>query len=437
MRRSAPTRRRGRADLSIASAHPRSPARARRVVLRAAARGGGRRLSRRDSRRVLESRLARPGHQRHLPCAARVHPHACERVPAPRGARPRSAGVPLAPPRAALRRRPMDAGRPWDGSGAASGQNARRDEMGSGDGAAAAGAPRRADAGGGRRRGDCRRLRHRLSRAEGDGRKWPRPARLLRRGPRRDAVCAARCARPAPIAARRADEPEVVVLAATDPANPYGATLKWPAPRSTRQHREPAETFQRGERNAFCVDCRERCGQGADTLGRRHGDSRRRRAGGLSCTRRSAAPYVSPGSRAGIFARGESGGACAHPARTQRHRRAARHAHRGDRRHPAGRPPARAVPRERGICGRSVRVCRYWSVVSQQSALSHGGWSASASASAVPIVGVEPLRESGPSIRIPSTQRTTIRRPPDKRTRTMTLKSDGRALRLDRHAWRG
>jgi ATP-dependent Lhr-like helicase len=28
------------------------------------------------------------------------------------------------------------------------------------------------------------------------------------------------------------DEPEVAVLAATDPANPYGATLKWPARRS-------------------------------------------------------------------------------------------------------------------------------------------------------------------------------------------------------------
>ena len=28
------------------------------------------------------------------------------------------------------------------------------------------------------------------------------------------------------------DDPEVAVLAATDPANPYGATLKWPARRS-------------------------------------------------------------------------------------------------------------------------------------------------------------------------------------------------------------
>ena len=29
------------------------------------------------------------------------------------------------------------------------------------------------------------------------------------------------------------DEPEVAVLAATDPANPYGATLKWPAEAAT------------------------------------------------------------------------------------------------------------------------------------------------------------------------------------------------------------
>jgi ATP-dependent Lhr-like helicase len=31
------------------------------------------------------------------------------------------------------------------------------------------------------------------------------------------------------------DEAEVAVLAATDPANPYGATLKWPARGSSRR----------------------------------------------------------------------------------------------------------------------------------------------------------------------------------------------------------
>ena len=49
---------------------------ARRVVLRPAARSGRRRLSRRDRRRALESRLAGPRHQRHVPRAARVHARA-------------------------------------------------------------------------------------------------------------------------------------------------------------------------------------------------------------------------------------------------------------------------------------------------------------------------------------------------------------------------
>ena len=31
------------------------------------------------------------------------------------------------------------------------------------------------------------------------------------------------------------DDPEIAVLAATDPANPYGATLKWPTRRSNRR----------------------------------------------------------------------------------------------------------------------------------------------------------------------------------------------------------
>ena len=37
------------------------------------------------------------------------------------------------------------------------------------------------------------------------------------------------------------EEPEVAVMAATDPANPYGATLKWPAPRSTRNAELPRD----------------------------------------------------------------------------------------------------------------------------------------------------------------------------------------------------
>jgi ATP-dependent Lhr-like helicase len=38
---------------------------------------------------------------------------------------------------------------------------------------------------------------------------------------------------------QNAEEPEVSVLSATDPANPYGATLKWPSRQPTRQGQDP------------------------------------------------------------------------------------------------------------------------------------------------------------------------------------------------------
>ncbi len=59
------------------------------------------------------------------------------------------------------------------------------------------------------------------------------PARLLRRGPRRGAVRGARRGRPAARPRRATGGPGArhgprLVLAATDPANPYGAALPWP-----------------------------------------------------------------------------------------------------------------------------------------------------------------------------------------------------------------
>jgi ATP-dependent Lhr-like helicase len=44
------------------------------------------------------------------------------------------------------------------------------------------------------------------------------------------------------------DDPEIAVLAATDPANPYGAALKWPAsaPGGASAKRAPAETSRAG-----------------------------------------------------------------------------------------------------------------------------------------------------------------------------------------------
>ena len=49
------------------------------------------------------------------------------------------------------------------------------------------------------------------------------------------------------------DTPEVAVLAATDPANPYGATLKWPASAARRRYGagKPALRAQR-----LCAECR-------------------------------------------------------------------------------------------------------------------------------------------------------------------------------------
>ena len=90
--------------------------------------------------------------------------------------------------------------------------------------AAAALALRGRHAGRRRSRRDHRRLQRRLRRAQGARGCRTHPPRLFRRRRRRDAVRAAIGARPAALAARAAGEPEVVALAATDPANPYGTT---------------------------------------------------------------------------------------------------------------------------------------------------------------------------------------------------------------------
>ena len=80
-----------------------------------------------------------------------------------------------------------------------------------------------------------RRVRRRVRRAEGAGGARPGAARLLRGGSGCGAVRPARCGRPAALGSRgrrcRAapgDVPAPVVLAATDPAQPYGAAIAWP-----------------------------------------------------------------------------------------------------------------------------------------------------------------------------------------------------------------
>ena len=87
-----------------------------------------------------------------------------------------------------------------------------------------------------RRRGRRGWLRGRLPRPARDGGARPGPARLLRRRARRRPVRPAGCRRPPARGARR-DPPgrparatgDPSLLAATDPANPYGAALPWPA----------------------------------------------------------------------------------------------------------------------------------------------------------------------------------------------------------------
>ena len=83
-----------------------------------------------------------------------------------------------------------------------------------------------------RARAGHRRVRRRLPGAQGGRGVRPGPARLLRRGARRGAVRAARRGRPAACAGAAADDARepapALVLAATDPANPYGAALPWP-----------------------------------------------------------------------------------------------------------------------------------------------------------------------------------------------------------------
>ncbi len=93
----------------------------------------------------------------------------------------------------------------------------------------AARSPRRPDPRGGAGRGRSGRLRGRLRRAADDGGGGPVPARLLRRGARRRPVSAPTAVeRLRDVRSADPDAP-AVALAAIDPANPYGATLPWPA----------------------------------------------------------------------------------------------------------------------------------------------------------------------------------------------------------------
>ena len=80
------------------------------------------------------------------------------------------------------------------------------------------------------------------------------------------------------------DEPEVVVLAATDPANPYGTILKWPA----------------------LAGDGEAGGPRSDAHGRLAGRPRQRRARRLHQSRRASAERLPAGGRAGAIGVGRA-----------------------------------------------------------------------------------------------------------------------------------
>ena len=139
---------------------------------------------------------------------------------------------------------------------------------------AAARALRRAHPRGGAGRGHRGRVRRRLPGAQGARGAGPGPARLLRRRPRAppSSPCPAPSTGSGPSASpTRSDDRAPVVLAATDPAQPYGAALPWPeSDRPARPGRRRARGAGRGEPVAYL----ERGGRSLVVLPRRRAPSR-------------------------------------------------------------------------------------------------------------------------------------------------------------------
>ena len=152
------------------------------------------------------------------------------------GGRGRRAGRATAPP--PTPRRPRPGSTPWHGP---------------------ARAPRRADPRGRRGGGSGGRLQRRLPGPAGDGGVRADPPRLLRRRPRRGPVRPARRRGSAAVDARAsAGRPQVRrprrvhLLAAADPANPYGAALAWP--RRGEADRRPLPARRRRLRRSWSTE---------------------------------------------------------------------------------------------------------------------------------------------------------------------------------------
>ena len=281
---------RGAARAARGAGAPRSTASSRRASSRRRppAAGAGRPSASSSTRSGTSSGPARSPttrSRRSARCAGRA------RRPSRRPARPRVGARDA--PRAARGGGSLVArgGHGPHGGGARGRPGAVRDRASRGTGAGAAGAPRRPHAGRGRRGGRRRRLRAVypvLREMEERGR--------VRRGYFVEGLGGAQFALPGAVdrlrAARgarrrgdRVDQARTVVLAATDPANPYGAALPWPRDEDARQPLAvPSGRRVRRARRRRPVLYLERGGRSLLTF-RAFDDARDRRAGARGARR--------------------------------------------------------------------------------------------------------------------------------------------------------
>ena len=84
------------------------------------------------------------------------------------------------------------------------------------------------------------------------------------------------------------DDAEIAVLAATDPANPYGAALEVAPRRSTQNSPSSQNSPGSADSAGSALDVVD-AGRGPTRIGRRDGDPRQRRARRVPAARRSAA----------------------------------------------------------------------------------------------------------------------------------------------------
>ena len=296
---SRPARRgRRRADGAIHDAFRDRLLASGRELLARARRGHGHRRRQRRAHRALGPRVGGRGHQRHVRPAARPAAHAAR----PAGRRGPPASRPAHPPRPARGRGPLVARRAAARTRAVADREPRTPPHCSSSNATASSRARRcaprASPGG------FAAVYPVLRALEESGR---RPARLVRRRPRRRAVRARRARSTALRAHRTIDEESrarVLVLAATDPAQPYGAALAWPE----RRARGPPVTVRRARTWCSSTASARRTSNAAarrsspSTLGDRdptrpnvgRGPGRGAQAGPARPGRRSSASTTSP-----------------------------------------------------------------------------------------------------------------------------------------------